>query len=510
MGTSQNFVNLAGSARFLQQEPQEEIDAYFSTPNYNLDHCISTDDGSSGLQFSAPPYDQQGAFGSSMVNPFYASSTASFSSNGSSNSQPDCLSDTNNSVHSHGLAQHDASAPAPIQDAWNQFSPERELPKGIVEMVQRKDLIELLVACARAVEERNVLVMNYLMSELRSMVSVSGDPLQRIGAYILEALVARLAQSGSSIYKALRCKEPTSNELLSYMHLLYEICPYFKFGYLSANGAIAEATRNENRLHIIDFQIAQGGQWMTLIQALASRPGGPPHVRITGIDDSASAYARGGGLEIVRQRLLTVAESCGVPLEFQGLGISGSELESKHLNVQPGEALAVNFPLALHHIPDESVSTQNHRDRILRMIKSLSPKVVTLIENEENTNTAPFIPRFIECLKYYLAIFESIDVALPRDHKERISVEQHCLARELVNIVACEGAERVERHELLGKWKLRFAMAGFTQAPLSSFVNSTIKNLLDSYSGKYRIQEKDGCLFLGWMNKDLISSCAWI
>ncbi|KAE8732741.1 Scarecrow-like protein 21 [Hibiscus syriacus] len=285
---------------------------------------------------------------------------------------------------------------------------------------------------------------NWLMDELRRMVSVSGEPIQRLGAYMLEGFVARVASSGSSIYKALQCKEPDSADLLSYMHILYEICSYLKFGHMSANGAIAEAMKDEDRVHIIDFQIAQG--------------------------------------------------------------VSGS-LSSKHL--QLGLALAVNFTFMLHHMPDESLSTENHRDRLLRLVKSLSPKVVTLVEQESSTNTAPFFPRFLETLNYYTAMFESIDVTLPREHKERINIEQQCLARDVVNIIACEGAERVERHELLGKWRSRFRMAGFTPYPLSSLVNATIKTLLENYSDRYRLEERDGALYLGWMNRELVASCAW-
>ncbi|NMR95878.1 histidinol-phosphate transaminase, partial [Vibrio parahaemolyticus] len=107
----------------------------------------------------------------------------------------------------------------------------------------------------------------------------------------------------------------------------------------------------------------------------------------------------------------------------------------------------------------------NHRDRLVRLAKCLSPKIVTLVEQESHTNNLPFFPRFVETMNYYLAIFESIDVALPREHKERINVEQHCLAREVVNLIACEGEERVERHELLNKWKMRFTKAGFTPYP---------------------------------------------
>ena len=95
------------------------------------------------------------------------------------------------------------------------------------------------------------------------------------------------------------------------------------------------------------------------------------------------------------------------------------------------------------------------------------------MEQESNTNITPFFHR--ETLEYYLAMFESIDVTLPRNSKERINVEQHGLARDIVNVIACEGKER---HELFGKWKSRLTMAGFRQYPLSTYVNSVIKSLL--------------------------------
>ena len=78
----------------------------------------------------------------------------------------------------------------------------------------------------------------------------------------------------------------------------------------------------------------------------------------------------------------------------------------------------------LHQVPDESVcESHNQRDRLLRLVESLSPKVVTLIEQESNTNTAPFLPHFLETLDYYSAVFETIDVVLPRENKERVNVE---------------------------------------------------------------------------------------
>ncbi|XP_047341015.1 scarecrow-like protein 21 [Impatiens glandulifera] len=378
-----------------------------------------------------------------------------------------------------------------------------------VQGVPPGNLKHLLVSCAKALSDNRMDDFVKLVRKARESVSVTGEPIQRVGAYMVEGLVARRDASGTNIYKSLKCKEPQGKDLLSYMHVLYEICPYLKFGYMAANGAIAEACRNEDRIHIIDFQICQGTQWMTLLQALAARPGGPPHVRITGIDDPVSKHARGDTLEAVGHRLAAISDKFKIPIEFHPVPVLAPDVNPKMLNVIAGEALAVNFPLVLHHIPDESVDVDNPRDRLLRTVKSMNPKVVTLVEQESNTNTPPFLPRFMEALDYYLAMFESIDVAVPRDRKERINAEEHCLARDLVNVIACEGRERVERHELLGKWRLRFMMAGFRPYPLSSYVNSVISKLLKFYSENYRLTEKDGGMLLAWKDRNLVSASAW-
>ncbi|TKY53943.1 Scarecrow protein 13 [Spatholobus suberectus] len=380
----------------------------------------------------------------------------------------------------------------------------------IAQNIHQFDLKGVLRLCAQAVSDDDIPTARGLMDNvLGKMVSVAGDPIQRLGAYLLEGLRARLESSGNLIYKSLKCEKPTSKELMSYMHILYQTCPYWKFAYISANAVIAEAMANESRIHIIDFQIAQGTQWHLLIQALAHRPGGPPSLRVTGVDDSQSFHARGGDLQIVGERLSDFARSCGVPFEFHSAAMSGDEVVRGNIEIRSGESLAVNFPFVLHHMPDESVSTENHRDRLLRLVKSLSPKVVTLVEQESNTNTSPFFHRFVETMDYYTAMFESIDVVCPRDDKKRISAEQHCVARDIVNMIACEGVERVERHELLGKWRSRLSMAGFKQCQLSSSAMAATQNLLKDFSQNYRLEHRDGALYLGWMHRHMATSSAW-
>lgn len=368
------------------------------------------------------------------------------------------------------------------------------------------DLKHLLIACSRALSDNNSDQFEKLVEHASRGVSITGAPIERLGAYMLQGLLAR---KGAGIYRAFKCHEPDSNALLAYTRTMYQVCPYLKFGYMAANGAIAQACKDSDRIHIVDFQIAQGTQWITLLQALADHPTGPPSVRITGVDDPVSRLARGAGLAAVGETFARISKKFNIPVEFHPVPAPASDVTGEMLGVRPGEALAVNFPLQLHHTPDESVDVSNPRDRLLRMVKSLSPRVVTLVEQEANTNTAAFLPRFAETLDYYLAMFESLDVAGGRGSADRIDVEQHCLAREIVNVVACEGGERVERHELFGKWRARFRMAGFEQCEMSPYVNSVIRGLLRGYSEHYSLVERDGAMLLAWKNRNLISASAW-
>ncbi|KAK4773280.1 hypothetical protein SAY87_028299 [Trapa incisa] len=373
---------------------------------------------------------------------------------------------------------------------------------------------QLLIDCAAALSEGNDVIATAMIEEIRRIVSIQGDPPQRIAAYMVEGLAARMAASGKYIYKTLKCKEPPSFDRLAAMQILFEICPCFKFGFMAANGAIIEAFKDEKRVHIIDFDINQGNQYITLIQTIASilHKGNKPKpvLRLTGVDDPESVQQPVGGLKNIGQRLEKLAEALGVPFEFCAVPSRTSLVTPSMLRLKQGEAVIVNFAFQLHHMPDESVSTTNERDQLLRMIKGLNPKLVTVVEQDVNTNTTPFFSRFIEAYDYYSAVFDSLDATLPRESQDRMNVERQCLARDIVNIVACEGEERIERYEVAGKWRARMAMAGFTSKPMSLQVNDNIREVIrEQYCNRYKVKEEMGALHFGWEDKSLIVASAW-
>lgn len=373
-------------------------------------------------------------------------------------------------------------------------------------------LKELLLSCATAIDVEDFQLAINILDSLKKSVSKCGDPVQRLGAHMVDALAARIESMSGGQGKASKFQEPSAAEVFPATQpatqVLYRACPYFKFGFLAANGAIAEAFSGERRVHIVDFEIGQGRQWESLIETFSRRPGGPPHVRLTGVDDPKSATSRVGGFEGVGRRLREIAQNNGVSFEFNQVTMEASQVQRWMLEKKPGEALAVNFAFQLHHMPDESVSTTNPRDRLLRMVRGMEPKIVTLVEHEANTNTAPFYPRFVEALNYYTAMFDSLDASLLRESGDRLNAE-HCLAREIVNIVSCERSERFERYELAGKWRARMTMAGFRACPLSSGISKTIKELLQDYSHNYKLREESGALYLDWLDRGLVVASAW-
>ncbi|KAJ8541569.1 hypothetical protein K7X08_002385 [Anisodus acutangulus] len=368
---------------------------------------------------------------------------------------------------------------------------------------------QMLFSCAAAIQDGNIEQASFMINELRQMVPIQGDPLERTAAYMVEALAARMATSGKGLYKALKCKEAPSSERLSAMQVLFEVCPYFRFGFMAANGAILEAFKDEKRVHIIDFDINQGSQYYTLFQTLASMPGMPPHLRLTGVDDPESVQRAIGGPNVIGLRLAELAKDLNISFEFQAVPSNPALVTPEMLNRRPGEAVVVNFAFQLHHMPDESVSTVNQRDQLLRMVKSLNPKLVTVVEQDMNTNTAPFLQRFAEVYNYYSAVFESLDATLSRDSRERLNVERQCLARDIINIVACEGLERIERYEVAGKWRARMMMAGFNPCTISRNVYDSIQNVIKQYSERYKLKEEAGALHFGWEEKTLTVASAW-
>uniref|UniRef100_A0A5B7A557 DELLA protein n=1 Tax=Davidia involucrata TaxID=16924 RepID=A0A5B7A557_DAVIN len=365
-------------------------------------------------------------------------------------------------------------------------------------------LVHTLMACAEAVQQDNLKLADALMKHIDLLAVSQAGAMGKVATFFADALAWR-------IYKI----QPKPQDSLdnSYSDVLqmhfYETCPYLKFAHFTANQAILEAFAGANRVHVIDFSLKQGMQWPALMQALALRPGGPPAFKLTGIGppqpDNTDA------LQQVGWKLAQLAETIGVEFEFRGfVANSLADLDAAMLDIRPSEveAVAVNSVFEIHRL----LARPGAIDKVLSSIKAMRPKIVTVVEQEANHNGTVFLDRFNESLHYYSTMFDSLEGSgLTQPSSQDLVMSELYLGRQICNVVACEGADRVERHETLTQWRTRMSSAGFDPVHLGSNAFKQASMLLALFAGGdgYRVEENNGCLMLGWHTRPLIATTAW-
>ncbi|ONM08741.1 SCARECROW-LIKE protein 7 [Zea mays] len=373
-------------------------------------------------------------------------------------------------------------------------------------------ILQSLLACSRTAAADPGLAAVELV-KVRAAASEDGDPAERVAFYFGDALARRLACGGGAQAQPLTAVDArfATDELTLCYKTLNDACPYSKFAHLTANQAILEATGTATKIHIVDFGIVQGIQWAALLQALATRPGEKPsRVRISGLPSPYLGPKPATSLAATSARLRDFAKLLGVEFEFVPLLRSVHELDRSDFLVEPDETVAVNFMLQLYHLLGDSDEPVR---RVLRLVKSLDPSVVTLGEYEVSLNRAGFVDRFSNALLYYKPVFESLDVAMPRDSPERVRVER-CMFGERIRraIGPEEGAERTDRMAASREWQTLMEWCGFEPVKLSNYAMSQADLLLWNYDSKYKyslVELPPAFLSLAWEKRPLLTVSAW-
>ncbi|XP_076887945.1 scarecrow-like protein 18 [Bidens hawaiensis] len=376
---------------------------------------------------------------------------------------------------------------------------------------------QLLLTCARYISQTNFTAAHRIATILSANSSPSGDSSERLIHSFTKALSLRLHPPS-----------PNNNNIITenddaILHASYlslnQVTPFIRFSHLTANQAILEAIdqSHHNNIHILDFDIMHGFQWPPLMQAIADRHP-PPTLRITATGTNINH------LRITGDRLAKFAHSLGLTFRFFPLLLPHTNNNNDNMNdeaetvnaiinrlsavlILPNETLAVNCVLYLHRF----LVNRDKLCLLLRKIKSMNPKVVTLAENEANHNNSIFISRFNEALNYYTAVFDSLEATLPPNSRERAEVEQVWFGREIADIVAAEGEHRRARHERFLSWEMMMRIAGFQNVRLSPFALTQAKLLLRLHypSQGYNLEVVNDCFFLGWQNQPLFSVSSW-
>jgi hypothetical protein len=372
------------------------------------------------------------------------------------------------------------------------------------------DLTTLLIHCAQAAAIDDHRNSSELLKQIRKHSSATGDAGQRLAHYFADGLEARLAGSGSSIYRSLAAKRTSTGDILKAFSLYVKACPFRILSHYVANTTILNATKSATRLHIIDYGIMYGFQWPVLMQRLSKRPGGPPYLRITGIDFPLSGFRPAERVEATGRRLHEYARMFNVPFEYQAIAAKWDTIQVKDLNMKSDEFVVVNCLYRMRNMMDETVTDDSPRTRVLNTIRKLNPHLfVHGIVN--GTYNAPFfVTRFKEAMFFFSSIFDMLEANALRMDEHRLLIEREFFGREAVNVIACEGTERIERPETYKQWQMRNLRAGFRQLALDREIMKRARyKVSKSYQGDFLVDEDNKWMLQGWKGRIIYALSAW-
>ncbi|XP_076941820.1 scarecrow-like protein 3 [Bidens hawaiensis] len=349
--------------------------------------------------------------------------------------------------------------------------------------------------------------------------------MQRLAARFAAALANRIITRWSGVYRALNHSELTSPNLgwAREAHSMFpKSFPYMTFSYVVLAQTLVEAMSWDRVIHIIDAGWGDPQLWAQLLTKLYQGPRGPPEVKITCVSDNKKL------LDDLGTILRKEAKSLDMTFQCNPLNVTILDLTPDMLDIRPHEALTFVSILNLHvllagddhvdsyfkvNVNKDPISENKKVSDFLKMLRSMSPKLVLLVEQESDHNLPCLVDRVVEGLHYYSAVFDSIDTIFTMGEisgEDRVRLEDR-VGKEILNIVAREGLERVERHERIARWAARFSRAQFRPVNLWLEAMEEAQQVIEAWGlVGYKVVTNRPGFMMCWHDRPIYSISAWI
>ncbi|CAN6235130.1 unnamed protein product [Urochloa humidicola] len=387
------------------------------------------------------------------------------------------------------------------------------------------DLHSMLLRCAEAAAAGDRGAAAGHLERIRRHASPAGDGAQRLAHYVAAALEARLAGgggAGSRLYRSLTARRGSLADYLAACRLYMAACCFLPVHFLFSGEAVCAAAAGREKLHIVSYGLGHGLQWPDVLRRLGQRAGGPPAVRLTGIDFPLPGFRPARLVEETGCRLADCARRFGVPFEFRGIAARSEDVGAGDLGIDPGEVLVVESTFHFRSLMDhegvavvtaggrETMTNTNPMDTVLSAIREMRPAVFIHAVVNASYGTAFFLTRFREVLYNSTALFDMMDTVLPRDSDKRLLLERDVLAQCAVKLIACEGADRVLQPRSYKQWQARSRRAGLRQLPLDRAVVQMLRDKVKKeYHKCFEISEDREWILQGWKGRVLYALSTW-
>ncbi|XP_052193871.1 scarecrow-like protein 9 [Diospyros lotus] len=370
----------------------------------------------------------------------------------------------------------------------------------------------LLMQCMQYVAANDKKSASKLLKQIRASSSPWGDAHQRLAHYFANGLEARLLGAGTPEYKTLAAWSMSrTTEMLKAYKMFLSDFPNLFAPFFFASDTILQVIDKATRVHIIDFGISYGLQWPLLIQRLSTRNGGPPNLRITGIDLPQAGFRPDARARQTGLHLANYCERISFPFQYKGIAQKWETLSVEDLGIENDEVLVVNcFYLSAYLLDNTTVEHNSPRDAVLNLIKKVNPDIFVHGITNAPINSPYFTSRFRETLFYYSSLFDMFEASLPSESEERMVFEREIWGNKIMNIIACEGLERVERQETYKEWHFRTLRAGFKPLPLNQEIMKKVRAMVKSnYHKDFFVDEAKQWMIEGWKKRVLSAYSCW-
>ncbi|CAK9310173.1 unnamed protein product [Citrullus colocynthis] len=361
------------------------------------------------------------------------------------------------------------------------------------------ELAHVLFAAAEKVGYHQFDRARRLLQRCEWTASSYGNAVQRLVFYFAKALRKRIErQTGRVSIEDSKEEEINFEALKGCMKL-----PFQQVMHLTAVQAIFEHVKMTTKVHLIDLEIRSGVHWSAFMQSLVDSKEIPIKLlKITAVVSDKSHL-----IEQVGKWLENVAESLNIPFSFKPILVSDMmEIKEEVFRTEDDEMVAIYCPVVLGSMISRPTSLEN----LMRVIRNLNPSIMVVSEIEANYNLPSFVNRFIEALFFSASYFDCLKTCIEEDEDSRRKMEGLC-GKEIENVVASEGSDRVARSVKIEVWRAFFARFRMEEMEFSDSCLSQAKLVAKRFAyGKFcSLEKNEKCLIVGWKETPIISVSAW-
>ncbi|KAK9289848.1 hypothetical protein L1049_008008 [Liquidambar formosana] len=305
------------------------------------------------------------------------------------------------------------------------IKPSLILPTEDMEIDNQQSLNHLAQAYRDAMEMEHTELAEVIMRRVGEKANPIGEIVERLLYYLF------LPSDKQADY----LEQESARNFDAAFKAVYQIFPYGRFAHFRANSAIIEAMPHDaETIHIVDFDIVEGVQWSTIIEAIGQQQQQSPAfqqkaLRFTSIkwrEENCDRAPSRWRFEDTKRRLFDHARSFGLKVKVEEMELQDLVAETKKMKKRGGrrEWYAFNCMVGLPHMGRGR--SRRHVMEFLRVAKELiansaygstSNRGIIILGDgdayEKLKNCSGFGSFFDGCLVHYQTLLESMQWSFP-------------------------------------------------------------------------------------------------